>query len=203
MPNDVVTMIKADHHELQRLFGMMKSDKSSRPLAAPLAVAMLAAHSQAEEVHVYPVLAKEAHEREEAKHSTEEHHQAEKLGKKLLKADPESSDFDRALDEFVSAVLHHMDEEETDILPALQRTLKAGRLRKLGQAFAARRAKALTGQGSNGRSVRSTRLRKARTGETLVDLYQEARELGIQGRSSMGKAQLARAVHRQRSAKAR
>ncbi len=146
MPNDVVTMIKADHHELQRLFGMMKSDKSSRPLAAPLAVAMLAAHSQAEEVHVY--------------------------------------------------------EEETDILPALQRTLKAGRLRKLGQAFAARRAKALTGQGSNGRSVRSTRLRKARTGETLVDLYQEARELGIQGRSSMGKAQLARAVHRQRSAKA-
>jgi hemerythrin superfamily protein len=212
MSADVVTMIKSDHHELDRLFGMMRQDASSRPLALPLAVAMLTAHSRAEEDHVYPALAKEAGEKQEAEHGVEEHHKAEQLGQQLLTKDPEGPDFESSFSEWVSAVRHHVEEEEGQILPQLQRALAVDRLMELGQAFASRRAAELTGQGrrSNrgGQRRRGGRPQARRgsgkasaDGKTRGELYDEARKAGIEGRSSMSKQELVRALSRRRAAR--
>jgi hemerythrin superfamily protein len=202
MSADVITMIKTDHHELERLFDMMEEDSSSRPLALPLAVAMLTAHSRAEEDHVYPALAKEAGEKEEAEHGAEEHHKAEQLGQELLGKDPEGPDFEESFSEWVSAVQHHVEEEETELLPHLQEALDADRLTELGQAFAARRAAELTGQAGrpgNGNGRRGgSRAGKSSgqdlQGKTKDQLLAEARKAGIQGRSSMSKDELLRAL---------
>lgn len=222
MADDLITMVTTDHRELERLFDMMKEDRSSRPLALPLAVAMLEAHSEAEEDRVYPAVAREAGEKDEAEHAAEEHHQAEDLGKHLLEMDWESKEFDRALEEWTSAVLQHVQEEETEILPALSEAVDSDRLRELGLQFATRRSRELTGQplsavgggtrgggggsrgrgggggtsgrgGGGGTSAGAGR-RQATEGMSRAELYEKARELGIEGRSSMTKEQLAEQV---------
>jgi hemerythrin superfamily protein len=197
MADDLITLVTTDHRELQRLFDMMKSDRSSRPLALPLAVAMLEAHSEAEEDRVYPAVAREAGEKEEAEHAAEEHHEAESLGKHLLEMDWESKEFDRALEQWIGAVQHHMEEEENDILPSLSEAVGAERLRELGMEFATRRSRKLAGQPLKAAGGTRTRpQQRTTTGETRAELYEKARELGIEGRSSMSKEELAEEVHK-------
>lgn len=186
MAADVITMITTDHRELERLFEHMRQNPDSRPLVLPLAVAMLTAHSRAEEEHVYPVVAKEAGEKGEARHGTEEHHEAEELGRSLLDMDPGSDAFATGLEKFTGAVLHHVKEEEDDILPALEKAVGPDRLRQLGAAFAERRARELTGRdqaAGNG-------------GKTRDEWYEQARDLGVTGRSTMTKEELAREVRK-------
>jgi hypothetical protein len=167
---------------------------------------MLTAHSRAEEDYVYPALAKEAGEKDEAEHGMEEHHKAEQLGQQLLGQDPEGPDFEESFSEWVSAVQHHVEEEETELLPHLQQALDADRLTELGKAFAARRAAELTGQAGqpgNGSGSGNGRRGGSRAGKgsgqdlkdkTKDQLLAEARKAGIQGRSSMSKAELLRAL---------
>lgn len=193
MADDLITLVTTDHRELQRLFEMMKTDRSSRPLALPLAVAMLEAHSEAEEDRVYPAVAREAGEKAEAEHAAEEHHEAESLGKHLLEMDWESEEFDQALQEWIGAVEHHMEEEENEILPALSEAVGAERLRELGMEFATRRAKALAGQPLKAAGGTTGGGRGAE-GETRAELYDKARELGVEGRSTMSKEELAEQV---------
>ncbi|GAB2717325.1 hemerythrin domain-containing protein [Streptomyces bullii] len=226
MADDLITLVTTDHRELKRLFDMMQEDRSSRPLALPLAVAMLEAHSEAEEDRVYPAVAKEAGEKAEAEHAAEEHHQAEDLGKHLLEMNWESEEFDRALNEWVDAVLHHVEEEENEILPALSEAVDSDRLRELGLQFATRRARALAGRplaavdggttakrrqrsagaartgGGRGTKAGGTRA-ETPAGGTRAELYEKARELGIEGRSSMTKEELARQVNKAQGAKGR
>ncbi|MEV5438878.1 hemerythrin domain-containing protein [Streptomyces sp. NPDC052682] len=239
MADDLITLVTTDHRELKRLFDMMQEDRSSRPLALPLAVAMLDAHSEAEEDRVYPAVAKEAGEKAEAEHAAEEHHQAEDLGRHLLEMDWESQEFDQALQEWISAVLHHVEEEENEILPALREAVDEDRLRELGLQFAARRSRALAGQplaavdggtdtgprtarrpqggeggartagstarsggapkggtakGSTAKAGGTGTRTESQAGGTRAELYDKARELGIEGRSSMTKEELAREV---------
>ena len=181
MPEDVITLITSDHREVERALDLMKKDKSTRPLLLPVTLALLSAHSRAEEQHVYPVVAKEAGEKGKAHHGTEEHRQAEDLGRRLLPLDPESPDFDGALEDFASAILHHAREEEEEILPALREAADPERLVRLGRDFVARRAGELTG----GKP-------------TKAELYEQARELGVEGRSGMDKEKLAAEVEHAR-----
>ncbi|WP_225834477.1 hemerythrin domain-containing protein [Streptomyces sp. NK08204] len=198
MAGDVITMLTTDHRELQRLFDMMSKDRDSRPLALPLAVAMLEAHSEAEEEQVYPALAREAGQKAEAEHAAEEHHEAEHLGKHLLEMDWSSEEFDRSLEEWMGNVLHHVEEEENDILPALSESLDRDRLQELGLAFARRRSQTLTGQRLQAAGAEPGTGGQQETGaeETRAQLYQKARDLDIEGRSSMKKEELAAEVHR-------
>ncbi|MBV9444535.1 MAG: hemerythrin domain-containing protein [Streptosporangiaceae bacterium] len=198
MPEDVIALITSDHREMERALELMKKDKSTRPLLLPLSLAMLAAHSRAEEQHVYPVVAKEAGEKDQAHHGIEEHLQAEELGRRLLPLDPESPDFDSALEEFAAAVLHHAHEEEQEILPALREAVDSERLTELGKAFAAKRAEELTGAGSGSHDRRSSGGNGGNGGKSKAELYEEARELGVEGRSAMDKEQLAEQVEQAR-----
>jgi hemerythrin superfamily protein len=193
MADDLITLVTTDHRELQRLFEMMRTDRSSRPLALPLAVAMLEAHSEAEEDRVYPAVAREAGEKAEAEHAAEEHHEAESLGKHLLEMDWESEEFDQALQEWIGAVEHHMEEEENEILPALSQAVGAERLRELGMEFANRRAKALAGRPLKAAGG-TTGSGGGAEGATRAELYDKARELGVEGRSTMSKDELAEQV---------
>ncbi|GAA4615306.1 hypothetical protein GCM10023195_67410 [Actinoallomurus liliacearum] len=142
---DVVELITQDHRTLEELFDELQKDTERRPELLDKVAALLTAHSRAEEERVYPVVAKDAGERDEAEHGTEEHHEAEDMLERLRAMPPEGREFEERLKEFIDAVKHHVEEEESDILPALREAVSAERLQELGAAFAERRREELTG----------------------------------------------------------
>lgn len=179
---DVVDLIMTDHRELERLFDQLKSQPDSRPLLVPVVAALLAAHSRAEEAEVYPAARTEAGETDEVAHSQEEHLEAEQLLNRLADADPASSQFDKLLDEFVSAVKHHIDEEESTVLPGMRERIDDKRRRQLGDAFVSARAKHLmTGDAS-----------QLNRGE----LRQQAENMNLPGRSQMSKDELTKQLQK-------
>ena len=69
----------------------------------------------------------------------EEHLLADQLLAKLAQTDPESAEFDRVLADLVEGVTHHVEEEESTVLPGMRQRLSVERLDQLGEAFAASR----------------------------------------------------------------
>lgn len=187
---DVISLITTDHREMEKLFSRLEKNRSGRPELLHQVAAMLTAHSRAEEERVYPAIARDAGESEEVRHGAEEHHEAASLLDVLARTDPDSADFDEKLHELIDAVKHHIQEEETEILPALRSSVSGKRLNELGRAFDERRRQELSAQGmttsaSGGRSVAD---------RSRAELYQEAKDRGIPGRSTMSKDELAKAV---------
>jgi hemerythrin superfamily protein len=148
MAIDTVTAIKNDHRVMEQLFERMRTQKNKRSGLLKECVARLSAHSWAEEERVYPAIVQaDPPERVKVYHGVEEHHEAEQLLHKLEETDPTSADFDAVLEEFVSAVKHHVEEEETTILPALADSVGQARLKELGAAFEERRMAVLLEHG--------------------------------------------------------
>lgn len=105
----------------------------------------------------------------------------------LEAADPKSPEFDTKLGEFIAAVAHHVEEEESTILPELSESVGQERLKELGKAFAERRSEELEAFGISDSGDES--------GDMSRDqLYRKAREADIPGRSQMTKDELFRAV---------
>ncbi|XVV06427.1 hemerythrin domain-containing protein [Actinosynnema sp. CA-248983] len=177
---DVVDLIMQDHREVERLFDELKNNPEKRPLLTPVLSAVLTAHSRAEEDSVYPVARDEAGEQEEVRHSQEEHVEAETLLAKLIATDPTSPEYDKVLAKLIEGVTHHVEEEESTVLPGMRRELADSRREQLGEAFAASRARhlgELPGQA------------------TKEELVAQALNKGVNGASSMSKDQLEKALH--------
>ncbi len=186
MAEDAVTLILKDHRTMEELFDRLQSEPDQRPRLLEEIEAILTAHSRAEEDEVYPAAAEAAGEGPEVRHGTEEHQEAEELLRKLKDCDPKSREFDKRCKEFVDAVKHHVEEEESDVLPGLREAVSQKRAQELGRAFWERREQELKRFDVKGRVPRQR------------DLYEEARELDIENRSKMNKAELAEAVQKAR-----
>jgi hemerythrin superfamily protein len=177
---DVVDLIMQDHREVERLFDELKNHPEKRPLLVPVLSAVLTAHSRAEEDAVYPVARDEAGEVEEIAHSQEEHVEAEEMLAKLVATDPTSPEFDEVLDKLVEDVTHHVEEEESTVLPGMRRELADERRQELGKAFAESRARHMG----------------ERPGEaTREELLAQAQNAGITGVSGLSKEQLEQKLH--------
>ena len=76
---------------------------------------------------------------EDVAHSQAEHIEADELLGQLAKTDPASEDFDRVLQKVVDAVSHHVEEEESTVLPGMRTNIGPDRLQTLAKAFATTR----------------------------------------------------------------
>lgn len=186
MPTDAITLIKNDHRVMEQLFERMRTQKNKRPALLKECVARLSAHSWAEEERVYPAIVQaDPPEQGEVYHGVEEHHEAEQLLHKLEEADPESPQFEAVLEEFIAAVKHHVEEEESTILPALADAVDQVKLTELGAAFEERRMEVLKEHGIGAEGVDEL---------SRDELYEKAKEADVPGRSSMTKEELAQAL---------
>jgi hemerythrin superfamily protein len=182
---DAISLIEQDHRELEALFERLKTEVDQRPALLRKVAVMLVAHSKAEESEVYPAAEREAGEAEEIGHAHEEHEEAENLLHELEQSDPGSDHFDTKLQELVSAVQHHVQEEESNVLPRLHEAVGPDRLEELGAAFE-KREKAEMTQAEKG----------ARPDQTKEQLYEQAKQAGVEGRSDMTKDELADALRK-------
>jgi hemerythrin-like domain-containing protein len=140
---------------------------------------LLTAHSRAEEAEVYPVAASEAGEMEEVSHSQQEHIEADQLLAKLAATDPTSAQFNTALQNLIDAVSHHVEEEETKVLPGMRSNLSDERRTELGEAFVASRKQHLGEQPGD---------------MTRDQLAQQASNADISGTSGLSKDKLQQKV---------
>ena len=130
MASDAVTLIMNDHRVMEQLFDRLRAGAGDRQLLLDEIAARLTAHSHAEELQVYPSLpAGEAH------HGADEHHEAERMLHDLQRMGPDDEGFPDRLAEFIATVGHHVEEEETTILPALRDAVGPARLIEMGAAF--------------------------------------------------------------------
>jgi hemerythrin superfamily protein len=190
MPTDAITLIKNDHRVMEQLFERMRTQKTKRSALLKECVARLSAHSWAEEERVYPAIVRaDPPEQGEVYHGVEEHHEAEQLLHKLEETDPQSPAFDAVLEEFVAAVKHHVEEEESNILPALAESVDRATLDELGAAFEERRMAVLTEHGVGAEIATESATELSRD-----ELYEKAKEADVPGRSSMSKEELAQAL---------
>lgn len=181
MSVDVVDLILQDHREMERLFDALKNEPDKRPNLLPLLTTLLTAHSRAEEAEVYPVAAAEAGEKDDVSHSQQEHIEADQLLAKLAGTEPSSPDFESALQNLVDAVTHHVEEEETKVLPGMRSNLSEQRRAELGDAFAASRKQHLGEQPGD---------------MTRDELSQQAKNADIPNTSNLPKDDLEKTVQK-------
>lgn len=174
MSGDVVDLILKDHRELEKLFDTLLQEPDKRANLVPVMSTLLTAHSRAEESEVYPA-ARAAGGEEDVEHSQKEHLEADQLAKKLAETDPASDEFPIALKELIDAVTHHVQEEETTVLPGMRERIDSAERDQLGAAFLAAREKHLGEQPDD---------------ITKAQLEQQAANVGLSGAASQTKADL-------------
>ena len=134
MDSNVVDLIMNDHRELERIFDQLMTQPDKRPSLVPVMITLLTAHSRAEESEVYPA-ARESGGAEDVEHSQKEHLEADQLAAKVAATDFDSPEFPEALQKLIDGVKHHVEEEESTVLPHMRENMEPARLDELGQAF--------------------------------------------------------------------
>ncbi|MGH3787044.1 MAG: hemerythrin domain-containing protein [Pseudonocardiaceae bacterium] len=180
---DVVTLIKAQHREMERLLDEASQEDADTLSLLRQVSELLIPHSEAEENFVYPAIEKaDPEEGEEVKDGTAEHHHIEDLLEQLLEEDPDDPGYDGKLAAMVGELRHHIEEEEQDLLPVLTEKVPSQQRADLAARFAD--TTSWTGSDNDSDDGQPTR----------DELYAKAKEQKVPGRSTMNKAELAEAV---------
>jgi hemerythrin superfamily protein len=174
MDSNVVDLIMNDHRELERIFDELMTKPETRPTLVPVMITLLTAHSRAEESEVYPAAA-DAGGSHDVEHSQKEHLEADQLAAKVADTDFDSPDFPEVLQKLIDGVKHHVEEEESTVLPGMRERLDDSRLEELGQAFLRSRAEHLGDMPDD---------------ITRSELLQQAQNAEVEGASGMSKQEL-------------
>lgn len=186
MPKDIIEVLAHEHREVEQLLEQLQSGAGDRAQVFQTVKAMLEAHSHAEEDIVYPAIRQAAPDcGDMIKHGTQEHHEVEELLQRLATFSPADSQFDRLVTELTSNVQDHVQEEENIVLPAFEQATNASTRQQIAEDFLTRKALEIPA-GQDGVYPEDM---------TKDELYERAKELNIEGRSSMTKDQLARAIN--------
>jgi hemerythrin superfamily protein len=193
---DVVPLIKSQHREIEELLEQAQQEDSDTLTLLRRVAGLLGPHSAAEESFVYPRIAElRPAEAAEVHDGTAEHHHAEALLAELLAGRPGDPGYDGKLAALVGELKHHVEEEESELLPVLSQRASDDERERLGERFAAQtghdevRAGQIDGSGSASGAGSDE--------PTRAELYAQAKEADIPGRSSMTKDELAKAISEQ------
>jgi hemerythrin superfamily protein len=137
MPNPA-QIIKEDHEEMKNLFttynGYTENDDEQKKETAHEILKALTVHARMEEKFFYPRLK----EKIDAEHplpvdeAEAEHHAAKMLILELKVMPVGSENYDAKMTVLEENILHHIEEEESELLPQVEEVL-AGELEEIGQ----------------------------------------------------------------------
>ncbi|MCJ1364807.1 hypothetical protein MMC16_003924 [Acarospora aff. strigata] len=123
----ITKAITEDHRELEEYYNTIinATDADTQTRYQNQFTWELARHSVGEELVVYPAMEKYmgADGKAKADHDRQEHHKAKEQLKKFQNLKPSSPEFIPTLKSLWADLVHHIEEEERDDLPALERAL--------------------------------------------------------------------------------
>ena len=137
---DAVRLLTDQHDQIRRLFGSWdqlstRASKRKEDLVREL-ITILVKHAKIEEQVFYPAVASEVAGQERLiEESLEEHHAMELLLSELDRMRPESERFHAKVTVVKELLVHHLDEEEQDLFPAVVDGMSERRRRELGSAM--------------------------------------------------------------------
>ncbi|HET9139123.1 hemerythrin domain-containing protein [Actinophytocola sp.] len=139
--SDLIDVIIADHREFEKVFTELEARSGSAQHRRDLldhVIAELVRHSVAEEMFMYPAARKALPNGDEVvDHELEEHHEAEEDMKALEDLEPGDPRFDEMVAKLIKDVRHHLEEEESKLLPKMRELCSAEELHKLGEKVVA------------------------------------------------------------------
>jgi hemerythrin superfamily protein len=129
-------LLESQHRKVEALFKKLESARSEpAPLLEELA-GSLAAHMAIEQELFYPRV-KEIDD-DLVNESLEEHSVAELALKRLLATDPEDEAFAARVTALKELILHHVEEEEKELFPKVEKAVDEEELSALGKTMKAR-----------------------------------------------------------------
>lgn len=144
MTPDITRMIRLDHAHVLAAFRRFRArmpERRKRALVENVCLA-LEVHAQLEEEIFYPAMRQIAAAAEILEKSVPEHEEARGLIRSIRAMDPFDAAYDETFKKLIRAVLHHVADEETVLLP-LAEELMPDELGHLGRLMTARRIELL------------------------------------------------------------
>jgi hemerythrin superfamily protein len=135
--HDLIDDIISDHREVEAVFNQIQAggDGGKRDLVEHV-ITELVRHSVAEEQYLYPTVRRVLPNGDQlADHELKEHAEAEEVMKAIETTDAQDPRFDELVGKLIEDIRHHVQEEESDLLPKLRTACDAAELDELGEKF--------------------------------------------------------------------
>lgn len=177
---DATELLEGQHRQVDALFERFEAadDDERRRIVGDI-IRELRMHTTIEEEIFYPAIRDRISRLEDdLLEAYEEHHAVELLIDELDGMSPGDERFEAKATVVKELVQHHVEEEEDELFPEVRETLSPEELTELGDRLAARYQD----------------LAAAEDDPSKEELYERAKELKIEGRSTMSKRQLAEAI---------
>lgn len=133
----VVEIIKTDHQKVMEHIMELEKRVQGRPTSQhpvfPTLKKMLLGHMAAEERLVYPLLEQEM--RQQVQEAIKEHNEVRQHLEHLTAGNMPEDEWARHLQMMKQGIQHHVQVEESQVLPAAQRIVGDQRLREVGPEF--------------------------------------------------------------------
>ncbi len=137
---DAIRLLKQDHKTVEALFKRFEAAgdrafKAKRSLAEQI-IKELSIHASIEEQFLYPA-ARERNEalKDQVLEALEEHHLAKATLSELDKMNPQDERFDAKMTVLMENVRHHVEEEQGELFPKLEKVMGKDELEALGAAM--------------------------------------------------------------------
>lgn len=133
---NAIKMLKQQHRQVEKLFKECEAAKSaeSRQKAFIQIADALAVHATIEERHFYPSV-KETQTEDILLESVEEHLQIKRVIADLLELDGDDEEFQAKVKTLQEDVEHHVEEEETELFPKVEKLFDDEALEAIGEAM--------------------------------------------------------------------
>jgi len=130
---NAIKMLKQQHREVEKLFKRFEAAKSgeARQETFNEIADALAVHATIEERHFYPAVKNEQTE-DILLESVEEHLEVKRVIADLLDMDPDDDEFEAKVKVLQENFEHHVEEEETQLFPKVERSFGADALEQIG-----------------------------------------------------------------------
>jgi hemerythrin superfamily protein len=127
---DAIVMLREDHAAVKKLFTRFDKGETS---VVPTICDALDRHAALEETYFYPEVKDVIPGRDLVLESIEEHHVVHVLIAELRAMDPSDETYRAKATVLVENVRHHIDEEESELFPAVRDAVGRKELQEMGQ----------------------------------------------------------------------